>query len=122
VPFINIHATGRLAILAVACAALPLLVSATAHAEPDPAVPPAPVDARAQCEAPDFGGVFVPDPANPALAECQYIVEGLFYYDTYDNGVYTGTLVHQDGAKVPTERPQMPEQLGVLAGLPPFFG
>jgi hypothetical protein len=115
VPLINASAIARcrkLAALAAAIAAAPLFVGAVAHAEPEP-IAPAP-DPRAECEAPEFGGVFVT--ANAAHSECQYIVEGYFYYDNYDNGAYTGTLVYRDGAKVPTERPVMPESLNMPGG------
>lgn len=74
------------------------------------------MDPRIGCESPEFGGVFVPVTAT--YAECQYIVTGSFYYDGYDNGVYTGTLVYRDGAKVPTERPQMPETFTAPGGVP----
>ncbi|MBX7448428.1 hypothetical protein GR927_10540 [Mycolicibacterium sp. 3033] len=100
-------------VLALAAAA-PLLLSGPALAQPAPP----PVDPRAGCESPEYGGVFVPVTAT--RAECQYIVAGSFYYDDYDNGVYTGTLVYRDGAKVPTERPQMPELFTMPGGgLPP---
>jgi hypothetical protein len=123
VPFINASAIRRgreVAALVAAFAAAPLVCSAVAHSDPDPVVPAD--DPRAQCEAPEFGGVFVT--ASAAHSECQYIVEGYFYYDNYDNGAYTGTLVYRDGAKVPTERPVMPELLNSPRGLPlvPFPG
>lgn len=108
----------KVAVLAAAMAG-PLLLSAVAHAEPDPAAPV--VDVRAQCESVEFGGVFVPTPATDgtaARAECQYIVEGQFFYDTYDNGAYVGTLVYRDGAKVPTERPVIPENFTMPGGGP----
>jgi hypothetical protein len=95
-------------------AVLPLLLSPAANAEPAPDLPPP--DPRGQCESPDFGGVFVV--TSPTLAECQYIVSGAFYYDNYDNGLYTGTLVYRDGAKVPTERPVMPETLTIPNQVP----
>lgn len=104
-----------------AFAAASLLWSGDAHAQPGPGVPP--VDPRAACEAPDFGGVFVTITAT--LSECHYIVSGEFYYDNYDNGAYTGTLVYRDGAKVPTERPQMPDTFAMPGGAPlllPFGG
>lgn len=116
-PLINIAAHARrrtVAGLAAAFAAAPLLWSGVAHAQPAPGVPP--VDPRAACEAPDFGGVFVTVTAT--LSECNYIVAGSFYYDNYDNGVYTGTLVYRDGAKVPTERPQIPETFAMPGGMP----
>ena len=101
-----------LAGLAAAFAAAPVLLSGAAHSQPAPP----PVDPRIGCESPEFGGVFVPVTAT--YAECQYIVTGSFYYDGYDNGVYTGTLVYRDGAKVPTERPQMPETFTAPGGVP----
>ncbi|MEU0498546.1 hypothetical protein [Mycobacterium sp. NPDC006124] len=107
----------RVAVLAAACAAAPLLLCAVAHAEPDPAAP-AP-DPQAACEAPEYGGVFVTGPTSPdgtTHAQCQYIVSGHFYYDNYDNGTYAGTLVYRDGARVPTDRPEMPELLGQVPG------
>ena len=122
-PFINASAIGRgrrVAALAAACAVGPLLLCGIAHADP---VEPAP-DARAACEAPDFGGVFVTGPASQdgtTHDQCQYIVEGHFYYDNYDNGTYTGTLVYRDGARVPTERPVMPETLQVPGGRSPLI-
>ena len=128
-PFINASAIARgrrVAALAAACAVGPLLVCGIARADPDP-VAPAP-DARATCEAPDFGGVFVVGPVSQdgtTHDQCQYIVSGHFYYDNYDNGAYVGTLVYRDGARVPTERPVMPEMLQVPGGhLPvmPFPG
>jgi hypothetical protein len=99
-----------------------LILSALAHADPDPDPNPNPdpnpavpvADPRAECEAPEFGGVFITNATTPdgvTHAVCQYIVEGHFYYDNYDNSTYTGTLVYRDGAKVPTDRPQMPELL-----------
>lgn len=104
-----------------------MLACAVAHAEPAPDAPV--VDPKAQCEAPEFGGVFVPEPESQdgvARAACQYIVEGKFYYDNYENGLYTGTLVYWDGAKVPTDRPTMPETLIMPGGMPapivPFPG
>jgi hypothetical protein len=104
----------RRAWVAAAVAAAPLLLSATAHAQPAPP----PVDPRAGCESPAFGGRFVP--VDATHAECHYIVEGSFYYDLYDNGVYTGTLVYRDGQKTPTERPQIPETFTVPGGVPLF--
>jgi hypothetical protein len=127
VPLINASAIGRgrrVAALAAACAVGPLLLCGIARADP---VAPAP-DPQAACEAPDFGGVFVTAPASQdgtTHDQCQYIVEGHFYYDNYDNGIYTGTLVYRDGARVPTERPVMPEMLQLPGGhLPvvPFPG
>jgi len=122
VPFINASAIRRgrkVAALVAAFAAAPLVWSAIAHSDPDSAVP---ADPRAECESPEFGGVFITTSA--AQSVCQYIVEGYFYYDNYDNGAYTGTLVYRDGAKVPTERPVMPELLNSPRGLPlvPFPG
>ena len=126
-PFINASAIAcgrRVAALAAACAVGPLLLCGIASADP---VAPAP-DARAACEAPDFGGVFVTGPVSQdgtTHDQCQYIVEGHFYYDNYDNGTYTGTLVYRDGARVPTERPVMPEMLqvpGARSPLIPFPG
>lgn len=126
-PFINASAIRRgrkVAALVAAFAAAPLVCSAVAHSDPDPVVP---ADPRAECESPEFGGVFITtsaaqDPVSHSV--CQYIVEGYFYYDNYDNGAYTGTLVYRDGAKVPTERPVMPELLNSPGGLPliPFPG
>jgi hypothetical protein len=117
--FIKTNAIGRgrtVAALAATLAAGPLILSAIAHADPD-----APAeDPRVQCESPEFGGVFIATttPDGVAHAVCQYIVEGQFYYDNYDNGTYTGTLVYRDGAKVPTERPVMPGLLNIPGGLP----
>ena len=127
-PFINASAISRgrkVAALVAAFAAAPLVCSAVAHSDPDPVVPAG--DPRAECESPEFGGVFITaaTPQDAAThSECQYIVEGYFYYDNYDNGAYTGTLVYRDGAKVPTERPMMPELLTSPRGLPlvPFPG
>ena len=98
----------RLVGVAAAFVAAPLLLSPPAATQP--------VDPRIGCESPEVGGVFVS--ATPTHAECQYIVTGSFYYDTYDNGVYTGTLVYRDGAKVPTERPQIPETFTMPGGVP----
>ena len=98
-----------------------MLLSAVCHADPDPDPDPVvPIDLRAQCESSDVMGVFITTTTPDAVvhSECQYIVSGLFYYDNYDNGAYTGTLVYWDGAKVPTERPQLPEVFTVPAGLP----
>ncbi|XTP34151.1 hypothetical protein ACORG1_28600 [Mycobacterium sp. TJFP1] len=72
---------------------------------------------------PTGGGAYVTITAT--LSECHYIVSGAFYYDNYDNGVYTGTLVYRDGAKMPTERPQMPDTFTMPGGVPlliPFAG
>lgn len=99
-----------------ALAATPLVLSAVAHADPGPAGPVG--DPRAACESVQFGGVWVDEGAPHAV--CQYIVEGQFYYDNYDNGSYTGTLVYRDGAKVPTQRPVIPELLTVPSGVPPL--
>ena len=104
----------RVACLAAAFVAAPLLMSGVAHAQPAPGVPP--LDPRAACESPAFGGAFVT--INATLSECHYIVTGTFYYDNYDNGVYTGTLAYRDGTKVPTERPQMPETFTMPGGAP----
>ncbi|PRC43626.1 hypothetical protein C6A85_000000104375 [Mycobacterium sp. ITM-2017-0098] len=104
----------RAACLVAALAAAPLLVNGAAHAQPGPGAPPA--DPRAACESPDFGGAYVAITAT--LSECHYIVSGAFYYDNYDNGVYTGTLVYRDGAKVPTERPQVPDTFTMPGGVP----
>ncbi|MEW5810774.1 MAG: hypothetical protein AB1925_15100 [Actinomycetota bacterium] len=114
-PLINTRSRRcRLAGLAAVFAAAPLLLGGPAHAQPGSP----PVDPRTGCESPEFGGVFVAVTAT--RAECQYIVAGSFYYDDYDNGVYTGTLVYRDGAKVPTERPQIPEMFTMPGGgLPP---
>lgn len=114
VPFINATAITRTAGLLVAALAGPVLLSAVAHAEPD-AGPPV-VDPAAFCAAPEVGGVLVTDPASPdgvTRSVCQYIVSGRFYYDNFENGAYTGTLMYSDGAKVPTERPQLPEILNM---------
>ena len=113
--------TRTLAGLAATFAAAPLLMCAVASAEPvlapDPALPAVPVvDPRAACESPEFGGVFVT--TSETQSACQYIVEGLFYYDNYDSGAYTGTLVYRDGAKVPTEKPVMPETFTMPGGRP----
>ena len=119
-PKFDVHAIARIAALAAASAAFPLLLSSVASAEPVPE--PVPVDPRAECESPNMGGVFVTTPSPDAVArsECQYIVEGHFYYDNYENGVYTGTLVYRDGAKVPTERPPIPDQLTLPTMLGPI--
>ena len=111
----------EVAALAAMCVTAPLLLSAVAHAEPDPAAPP--LDVQAACESLEFGGVYVPTPDaqdGVARAQCQYIVEGYFYYDNYDNGAYTGTLVYRDGAKVPTEHPVMPGLMDVAGGKLPM--
>jgi hypothetical protein len=130
VPLINKDVIGRgrkVAALVAALAAAPVVLSAVAHADPDPGPDPdAPsVDPKAQCDSPEVGGVFTASttPDQVTRAVCQYIVEGHFYYDNYENGTYTGTLVYRDGAKVPTERPQMPEVLTVPGNVPvPFLG
>jgi hypothetical protein len=109
VPVFN--ATAMCAIAALA--ATPFVLSAAAHADPAPVGDP-----RAECESPAFGGHWVDEV--PPHAVCQYIVEGQFYYDSYDNGSYTGTLVYRDGSKVPTERPVIPELLTIPNGLPPL--
>ena len=119
VPLINTAAHARrrtVAGVAAAFAAAPLLLSGVAHAQPGPVVPP--VDPRAACESPDFGGAFVT--ISPTHSECQYIVSGSFYYDNYDDGAYTGTLVYRDGGKVPTERPQIPGTFTMPGGVPLF--
>jgi hypothetical protein len=128
VPLINDNVIGRgrkVAALVAALAAAPVVLSAVAHADPDPNAPA--VDPKAQCETPEVGGVFITTAAAPGQVThsvCQYIVEGYFYYDNYENGTYTGTLVYRDGAKVPTERPQLPELLTTPGELPvvPFPG
>jgi len=127
VPLINVFAIvrgWRVAALAASCTVGPLLLCAIAGADPAaPAPAPAP-DPQAACEAPDFGGVFVTAPASQdgtTHGQCQYIVEGHFYYDNYDNGTYVGTLVYRDGARVPTERPAMPEMLQVPGGHSPLI-
>ncbi|WP_422744133.1 hypothetical protein ACN27E_20200 [Mycobacterium sp. WMMD1722] len=104
------------AMCAVAALATPLVLTAVAHADPAPAVPAG--DPRTVCESREFGGLWVDGDAPHAV--CQYIVEGRFYYDTYDNGSYSGTLVYQDGAKVPTERPVIPELFTMPGGRPPL--
>jgi hypothetical protein len=113
VPLINADAR-RCGSAAAAITAAALLLCGTAHAQPAPA----PVDPKAGCEAPEFGGVFVP--VTPEHAECHYIVSGAFYYDLYDNGAYTGTLVYRNGEKVPTERPPIPETFTAPGGVPLF--
>lgn len=108
------------ATFAVAFAVAPTVLSAVAHADPDPNVPA--VDARAQCESMQFGGVFVADVQDGVpRGVCQYIVEGQFYYDTYENGTYLGTSVYRDGATRPIERPIIPELLGTVNVPNPFF-
>ncbi len=94
---------------------MPVWMSAVAHADPNaPAVDP-----RAQCESPEFGGVFVTDVQDGIpRSVCQYIVEGYFYYDTFENGTYVGTSVYRGGATRPTERPVIPEVLGIPEGFP----
>ena len=115
-PFIRANVIGRVVAIVAACATAPLVLTAVAHADPDPN-PPA-TDLRAQCESPEFGGVLVTDEQQGVQRSvCQYIVTGNFYYDTYENGVYTGTAVYRDGKTVPTERPVMPEQLSIPTGL-----
>lgn len=103
-------------------AAVPVLLSPVATAEPAPDVPSIPaVDPAAECATPEVDGVYIAEPPAPdgvARSVCQYIVEGSFYYDNYENGLYTGTLVYRDGAKVPTERPKLPEVLNLPGGLP----
>lgn len=117
-PFINVNAI-RCAVLAAAFAAGPLLLSAAANADPDPD-PASPVDPRAQCESLDVGGVFTTttSPDGVAHSVCTYIVEGFFYYDNYDNGVYTDTLINKDGAKVPTARPDVAPLVPLPQGFP----
>jgi hypothetical protein len=117
-----LHAAAhRVAALAAAVLAVALSSSATAHAEPAPDVPAA--DPKAQCESPEVGGLFVPAPSTDAVthAVCQYIVDSYFYYDTYDDGAYTGTLVYRDGAKVPTERPVLQKPLNIPTGPAPLL-
>lgn len=117
-PSISTTAIGRLAAL-VAVSAATLVPSAVAHADPDPSAPAPATDLRAQCESPDFGGVLVNDVQDGVpRSVCQYIVEGHFYYDTYENGTYLGTAVYRDGQKVPTERPAIPELFAIPQGLP----
>ena len=125
----NVIGRGRkVAALVAALAAAPIVLSAVAHADPDPGPGPDPnapsVDPKAQCDSPEVGGVFTTSttPDQVTHAVCQYIVSGQFYYDNFDNGTYTGTLVYRDGAKVPTERPQMPEVLTVPGSPSPFLG
>ncbi len=99
-----------------------MVLSAVAHADPDS---DAPADPKAQCDSPEVGGVFATSttPDQVTHAVCQYIVEGHFYYDNFENGAYTGTLVYRDGAKVPTERPQIPDVLTIPGSGPiPLFG
>jgi hypothetical protein len=127
VPLINNNVIGRgrkVAALVAALAAAPVVLSAVAHADPDPNAPA--IDPKAQCDSPEVGGVFTTSttPDQVTHSVCQYIVEGNFYYDNYENATYTGTLVYRDGAKVPTERPQLPELLAVPSDLPlvPFPG
>jgi hypothetical protein len=97
-----------------------LVLSAEAHADPDPNAPA--IDPKAQCESLDVGGVFVTDVQNGVpRSVCQYIVEGYFYYDTFENGTYLGTSVYKDGATRPTQRPDIPEVFGpVSRPMPPF--
>ncbi|MDG4665180.1 hypothetical protein [Mycobacterium sp. 236(2023)] len=107
--------------VAATLGAAALSLAGMAHAQPGPIAPP--LDPQVQCESPEFGGVFVPVTATHS--ECQYIVAGNFYYDNYDDGVYSGTLVYRDGGKVPTKRPQMPETFTMPGGVPllvPFAG
>jgi hypothetical protein len=147
VPLIKEYSIGRgrkVLALVAALAAAPVVLSAVANADPDPDPNPDPgvpaaadtpaadpgvpaADPKAQCESREVGGVFVAGATTPdgvTHAACQYIISGHFYYDNYDNGAYTGTLVYRDGAKVPTERPPMPELLTVPTDLPviPFPG
>lgn len=117
VPSISTTAIGRVAAFVAACAAVPLVLSAVAHGDPDPNAPA--TDLRAQCESPEFGGVLVTDVQEGVpRSVCQYIVAGHFYYDTYENGAYLGTAVYRDGEKVPTERPAIPELFAIPPGLP----
>lgn len=125
----NVIGRGRkVAALVVALAAAPIVLCAVGHADPDPGPGPDPnapsVDPKAQCDSPEVGGVFITSttPDQVTHAVCQYIVSGQFYYDNFENGTYTGTLVYRDGAKVPTERPQMPEVLTVPGSSAPFLG
>jgi hypothetical protein len=120
VPFINVNAIARrVAVIAAAFAAAPLLLSGVSHADPDPD-PAAPVDPRAECESFDVGGVFSTTTSQDGVTHsvCTYIVEGFFYYDDYDNGLYTGTLVNRDGAKVPTARPEIAPLVALPKGFP----
>lgn len=114
VPVINALTTCAVAALAAAA-----LSTAVAHADPD--VPA--VDPKAQCESPEVGGLFLAEPSPDAVTRsvCQYIVDSYFYYDTYDDGAYTGTLVYRDGAKVPTERPVIPGLLNLPTGRGPLL-
>jgi hypothetical protein len=148
VPLINNNVIGRgrkVAAVLAGLAAASVVLSAVALADPDPGPDPGPgpgpgpsadanadlgaaadagapvVDLKAQCESPEVGGVFVTAPGQVTHSECQYIVEGYFYYDNYDNGAYTGTLVYRDGAKVPTERPQLPELLTAIPSDKPLI-
>jgi hypothetical protein len=117
----NVIGRGRkVAAFVAALAAGPLVLSAVAHADPGPDPDAPSVDPKAQCDSPEVGGVLTTSttPDQVTHATCQYIVEGQFYYDNYENGTYTGTLVYRDGAKVPTERPQLPELLTIPSELP----
>jgi hypothetical protein len=121
VPFINVNAIARscrVAVVATAFAAAPLLVSAVSHADPE-SDPPAPIDVQAACESADIQGSYssTTSPDGVTHAVCSYIEDGYFYYDNYDNGVYTVTLINKNGAITPTERPQ----LAPLVPLPPGF-
>jgi hypothetical protein len=112
VPYINVNAIARrctVAVMAAAFAAAPLLLSAVSHADPEPDPPP-PVDLRLECENINVQGVFSTMVSTDGVTHsvCQYIVEGYFYYDLYDNGVYTGTLINKNGEKTPIERPEIP--------------
>jgi hypothetical protein len=95
-----------------------MVLSPVSRADPDPDPPP-PVDLQAQCENIDVQGVYSSMVSTDGVAHavCQYIVEGYFYYDLYDNGVYTGTLINKNGEKVPTERPD----IAPFARLPESF-
>ena len=82
------------------------------------------VSAARLCGGADSRRYVVAGPTSPdgtTHTQCQYIVEGHFYYDNYDNGTYAGTLVYRDGARVPTERPVMPEMLQVPGGRSPLI-
>lgn len=127
-PYINVNAIARscrVAAIAAAFAAAPLLLSAVSHADPDPD-PPAPVDLRVECESAAIQGAFssTTSPDGVTHDVCTYIEDGYFYYDNYDNGVYTGTLVNRNGETVPTERPQLAPLVPLPKGFPlvPFPG
>jgi hypothetical protein len=128
VPFINVNAIARgcrIAAVAAAFAAAPLLLSGVSHADPDPDPPP-PVDLQAECESANIQGAFssTTSPDGVSHGVCTYIEDGYFYYDNYDNGVYTGTLVNRNGETVPAERPQLAPLVPLPRGFPlvPFPG